>query len=271
MGLGECLALGWLWRIDTLRRHANSRSDWRLGRWWDYLIRLIIPVVLGALFFWQLFDDFTSESGFLRSPDDEWIVSNCVGFGVVIGAIIAAAIIGILKGRSDVDVSRMGEQQLATQGRVPGICAFGAASLCLLVLAGMVLSGRAPRPVLLVLPAAGGAVAMLLGNVVLDRCHTASSQASWFARWAGIVGILDVSSCIAMALIWVTRTRDEETFAGEHLVRTELSGVSYVILAVVFLIIVGGLGWCFYRAISAAGAEEPQQLPDEIGDEATQL
>ncbi|MFW9871428.1 MAG: sodium-dependent transporter, partial [Candidatus Thorarchaeota archaeon] len=60
MGLLECVVLGWLWRIGTLRRHANSRSDWAIGRWWDYLIRLVIPVLLGTLFFWQLFDDISS-------------------------------------------------------------------------------------------------------------------------------------------------------------------------------------------------------------------
>ena len=45
----------------------------------------------------------------------------------------------------------------------------------------------------------------------------------------------------------------------------QLSATAYIILAVVFLIIIGGLGWCFYRAVvSDSGA--PIQHPDEIGD-----
>ena len=44
----------------------------------------------------------------------------------------------------------------------------------------------------------------------------------------------------------------------------QLSGEAYLILAGMFLLIVGGLSWCFYRAIKAAGKNAPQQLPDEV-------
>ena len=46
-----------------------------------------------------------------------------------------------------------------------------------------------------------------------------------------------------------------------------LSATAYIILAVVLLGIIVGLGWCFYRAITAAGRPaEPQAPPDEVGD-----
>ena len=45
----------------------------------------------------------------------------------------------------------------------------------------------------------------------------------------------------------------------------ELSGVAYAILFVVLLMIVGGLGWCFYRALKAGDrVSEPQ--PSEDGE-----
>jgi hypothetical protein len=44
-----------------------------------------------------------------------------------------------------------------------------------------------------------------------------------------------------------------------------LTGVSCVIIGAMTLLIIGGLSWCFYKAISAAGRAEPIQLPDEIG------
>ena len=47
----------------------------------------------------------------------------------------------------------------------------------------------------------------------------------------------------------------------------QLSATAYVILAVVLLGIIAGLGWCFYRAVTAAGGAEEPQSPDEIGDE----
>ena len=63
----ECLVLGWLFRLRRLREHANERSDWRLGRWWDWNIRLVIPVVLAGLFAWSLFDSLASPGGYAYS------------------------------------------------------------------------------------------------------------------------------------------------------------------------------------------------------------
>ena len=46
----------------------------------------------------------------------------------------------------------------------------------------------------------------------------------------------------------------------------QLSGTAYLILFVALLVIIGGLAWCFYRAIRAAGESAAPQLPDD-GDE----
>ena len=44
----------------------------------------------------------------------------------------------------------------------------------------------------------------------------------------------------------------------------QLSGSAYLILTLIFLIIFGGLGWCFYRALSVSSQQEADQLPDEV-------
>ena len=61
----ECVVLGWLFRISRLRQHANEHSDWRVGRWWDWNIRLVIPVVLAAIFAWSLFDSLAEPRGYV--------------------------------------------------------------------------------------------------------------------------------------------------------------------------------------------------------------
>jgi NSS family neurotransmitter:Na+ symporter len=68
----ECFVLGWLFRLRRLRDHANERSDWKVGRWWDWTIRLVIPVVLGALFSWSLFDGLADPGGYVHhyKPDE---------------------------------------------------------------------------------------------------------------------------------------------------------------------------------------------------------
>ncbi|MCK4887125.1 MAG: hypothetical protein KAS96_07030 [Planctomycetes bacterium] len=46
----------------------------------------------------------------------------------------------------------------------------------------------------------------------------------------------------------------------------QLSVTAYIILAVVLMGIICGLGWCFYRAVTATDKSAEPQLPDEIGD-----
>ena len=46
IGLLECLIFGWMFKIYRLREHANETSEILLGRWWDILIKFIIPGIL---------------------------------------------------------------------------------------------------------------------------------------------------------------------------------------------------------------------------------
>ncbi len=273
MGLLECLVLGWLWRIGMLRRHANSRSDWNLGRWWDYLIRIVIPVLLGTLFFWQLFDDLTAEGGFLRTPEGTWILPNCIGLGVIAMVPVVAVIFTLAKGRQDIQASPHKEQNLETRARFSGLILLllsliPAAGLLFIILNSSIQEAaeNAPGSPLLWSFLAGCFILILLSNYIVDKYNTVSSQVSWFARWAGIVATMDVSATVAMLLIGITQNLTTEQVQAP--VHHELTGVSYIILAVVFLIIVGGLGWCFYRAIAAVMTRaDEEQLPDEVGDE----
>lgn len=96
LGLLECLVLGWFYSIDDLRNHANERSDWKLGRWWNYSVRIFIPIVLGTLVVWSLTDDITQEGGFLRSPQGWWNIPNCIGMTVVGTAPVVAIIMSVI-------------------------------------------------------------------------------------------------------------------------------------------------------------------------------
>ncbi|MCG8461146.1 MAG: sodium-dependent transporter, partial [Holophagales bacterium] len=54
VGLGQCLILGRLRRIERLRRGMAEGSSWPVGPWFDRLIGLVIPVVLGTILAWSL-------------------------------------------------------------------------------------------------------------------------------------------------------------------------------------------------------------------------
>jgi len=49
IGLLECLIFGWLYSIYRLRKHANETSEIMLGKWWDVLIKYIVPTILAVL------------------------------------------------------------------------------------------------------------------------------------------------------------------------------------------------------------------------------
>ena len=44
----------------------------------------------------------------------------------------------------------------------------------------------------------------------------------------------------------------------------KLSGTAYAVLFIALLLIVGGLGWCFYRALKAAGEREGAERVDDV-------
>ncbi|HEX41045.1 MAG TPA: hypothetical protein ENN81_03180, partial [Phycisphaerales bacterium] len=260
MGLLECVLLSWMWRVGILRRHANSRSDWMLGKWWEYLLRLVIPVVLGTLFCWQLFDDLNREQ-FLRTADGTWIIYNCVGMGIVVVVPVLAVILTIVRGRPDVESPVRPEAHLPRRGGRTGWYALAVSvGLAVLFLAGRPLFEGAWSALAWVGIVAGTAV-MLVSNTLMERHDTRESQVSWPVRWAGLIASMDVSAFLAVFLVGLTRGVEP----AEHavVIRDELSGTSYAIVGVVCLIIVGGLGWCFYRALAAAGKDTDVQLPDQ--------
>jgi len=266
LGMLECIVLGWLWRIGILRRHANSRSDWKLGKWWDYTIRLVIPILLGTLFFWQLFEDVNNETGFLKTPRGEWILDNCIGLGILVVTPLIAIILTLIKGRKDSETLPHEEKLFETRAGLAGIIAalFALAPAVLYIASLNIAQLATMQNIILWILLASGILTTVVSNQILEKCNTPTAQASWWARWAGILGIINISVFIAKILYDTTRqAKIEKTQAIVH---HELSIVSYVILAVVILVIVCGLGWCFYRALSAAAVDSVQH-PDEVGDE----
>jgi len=265
LGMLECMVLGWLWRIGILRHHANSRSDWKLGKWWDYMIRLVIPILLGTLFFWQLFDDINNESGFLRTPQGKWILENCVGVGVLVLAPVIAIVFSLVKGRRDAEIPPHEERVLETRARLGGVIALALALIpaVLYIASFNIATLSLVKNIVLWALLIGGVISIVLSNRIVEKCNTSTTQASWLARWAGVLATMDVSAFIAAVLFQLTRTVKIREVVP---IRNKLSGVSYVILAVVFLIIVGGLGWCFYRALAVANLNAETQRPDQIDD-----
>ncbi|HCP60393.1 MAG TPA: sodium-dependent transporter, partial [Dehalococcoidia bacterium] len=47
-GALACLVVGWGFGADKLRAHLNETSDIKVGSWWNWLLKIVVP--LGLLF-----------------------------------------------------------------------------------------------------------------------------------------------------------------------------------------------------------------------------
>ncbi len=64
IGLIECLIIGWGYKTYKLREHANKTSDFMIGRWWDILIKYVIPVILIFLLILSGYDVIMGSYGY---------------------------------------------------------------------------------------------------------------------------------------------------------------------------------------------------------------
>ena len=77
IGLVECIVLGWIYRAHKLREHANETSEIILGRWWDYLIKFVIPIVLILLLFVSVYNNYTNN------PYPEYPAWTLISAGII--------------------------------------------------------------------------------------------------------------------------------------------------------------------------------------------
>ncbi len=63
VGILETLAVGWMYGAVKLRAYINGVSDIKIGKWWDVLVKFVIPLLLVALFISGIYSDFTDTYG----------------------------------------------------------------------------------------------------------------------------------------------------------------------------------------------------------------
>ena len=90
VGIGECILLGWIFDIETLRNHVNRISSFQLGRWWNFLIKIFVPGILTVIVIGDIFHE-------IRNPYGEysWASLIAIGIGWVIVTLIVALMISL--------------------------------------------------------------------------------------------------------------------------------------------------------------------------------
>ena len=95
-GLLQILVIGWVYGADKLREQANAISDIKIGRWFNGMVKVVVPFGLLFVLVWGISKDFPSYGGY-----PIWATSIAV-WGTLILVIVAALILGF-GGKTGVD------------------------------------------------------------------------------------------------------------------------------------------------------------------------
>ncbi|MFP4356595.1 MAG: sodium-dependent transporter [Phycisphaerae bacterium] len=296
LGLLECVVLGWTFHLPRLREHANERSDWKLGPWWDWNIRIFVPVILSALFAWYMYDKLANPR-FLYAADGSLNYLSVTAIGLAVAAPVLAIILSLFRTRAG------GGQKPASlltqpsdssrQARIGALAASTGIVLSILVGTVVIATGyqstqlspdgklvKTPEgeivrvyeqlatdvPMLLLVLAivsatALGLVGTVIGAVRLARAEREGKRPTLATRIAGILGTLSVGLNTGMALALIVLVRNIAEKTAKH--SETMTATAYAVMAVMLGILVFGLGWCFVRAIKAGGSDEEPQLSEE--------
>ena len=63
IGIFECIASGWIYGAENMRKYINSVGKVKVGVWWNYMIKYFIPIVLTILLVLQFLKDVGTPYG----------------------------------------------------------------------------------------------------------------------------------------------------------------------------------------------------------------
>jgi len=88
VGVLESILIGWVLGADEVRQFINENSRIPLGRWWNWVIKFFIPIVLGYMIVLSFWKDF--QNPYEGYP---WYWLLLIGVNWLMGCLIAAFII----------------------------------------------------------------------------------------------------------------------------------------------------------------------------------
>lgn len=88
-GLLECLAVGWFFRLEIIRRHLNRVSGMQLGGWWNLVIRFALPLFLSVILLNQLVREVASAYGGYSWSSLLSIGGSWIGITLLVAFVLA--------------------------------------------------------------------------------------------------------------------------------------------------------------------------------------
>ena len=89
-GLLECIVVGWFFNLDIIRKHLNKVSRVQLGTWWNWTIKLFLPLFLAVI----LLKQFTEEL-FAAYNDYSWASLISIGWSWIAITLLVSFILAV--------------------------------------------------------------------------------------------------------------------------------------------------------------------------------
>jgi len=93
-GALACLVVGWVFPASRLREHVNETSDFKIGAWFDVMVKVVVPA---GLIFVAIYGGFMKDIPASYGGYPRW-ASNVIWY-VLAGTLILSFIMGSLKTR----------------------------------------------------------------------------------------------------------------------------------------------------------------------------
>ena len=77
------MIIGWFLKAEKMRSHINKAATVKIGKWWDFSVKILIPVVLIVILVSGLFQEFSAPYGgypvvWLILIGRDWILATII-------------------------------------------------------------------------------------------------------------------------------------------------------------------------------------------------
>ncbi len=95
-GLIEIIFLGWFINLEEVRQYANSMSDFSVGKWWNFTLKILTPLLLTIMFGFNTVIDFTK--GYEGYSIEALLL---IGAGTLVVLFVLASLITMVTGKQE--------------------------------------------------------------------------------------------------------------------------------------------------------------------------
>ena len=99
-GFLEIILVGWFFGTERLRKEANQFSNFSIGKWWGYALKIVTVVGLGIMLILNLKDYIVNGYGGYMQMD-----INIFGWGMLALCVAITAALTLCKGKKGYDVA----------------------------------------------------------------------------------------------------------------------------------------------------------------------